>query len=334
MTVNAGEIPSRSAYNAADTKLSLDVYGEGGRGARRRMGSSRELFAAALLLSADARESFGTAQSAERRVRCCSRPRRRPGRRVLQRRSLMPLAQSSRQAFAHFEIVRLLGRGGMGEVYLAVDLSLGRQVALKLLPTAFQHDPERLRRFIREARAAATLNHPHIVTVYEVGESNGQPFIATEFVEGENLADVLVRGSMALSEGIRIGRQIVNALAAAHAAGIVHRDLKPANIMVRADGVVKLVDFGLAHLVSGSAVKVTCTSTGQILGTPAYMAPEQQAGQPVDARTDIYAFGCVLYEMTSGARPERAAAAPSSFSRAHRQRVPAAGPGAAMAIGG
>ena len=203
---------------------------------------------------------------------------------------------------AHFEIVRLLGRGGMGEVYLAVDLRLGRRVALKLLPSAFQRDPERVRRFAREARAAGILNHPHIVTVHEVGESDGCSFIATELVEGETLADILKRGRIATPEAVRFGRQIVNALVAAHAAGIVHRDLKPANIMVRADGTVKLVDFGLAHLISQSVATVTSTEAGQILGTPAYMAPEQQAGLSVDARTDLYAFGCVLHEMLSGAR--------------------------------
>jgi tetratricopeptide (TPR) repeat protein len=204
---------------------------------------------------------------------------------------------------AHFEIIRLLGRGGMGEVYLATDLALGRHVALKLLPADAQRSPEGLRRFLREARAGAILNHPHIVTVHEVGECDGQSFIATEFVEGETLATLLKRGPLATRAAVEFGRQIINALAAAHAAGVVHRDLKPANIMVRGDGTVKLVDFGLAHLISGSESSLTDTRVGQILGTPAYMAPEQQAGQPVDARTDIYAFGCVLHEMLSGGQP-------------------------------
>jgi hypothetical protein len=193
-----------------------------------------ELFEAALPLSADARKRFlGGAQSGVRaEVRSLLAAQTATGSTGIAAAIVDAAAEAAElvpgSVFAHFEIVRLLGRGGMGEVYLVVDLSLGRQVALKLLPTAFQQDPERLRRFIREARAAATLNHPHIVTVYEVGESHGQPFIATEFVEGENLADMLVRGSIALSEGIRLGRQIVIALAAARTAGIVHRDLKPA----------------------------------------------------------------------------------------------------------
>jgi tetratricopeptide (TPR) repeat protein len=204
---------------------------------------------------------------------------------------------------AHFKIVRLLGHGGMGEVYLAEDLALGRRVALKLLPAAFRRDPERVRRFAREARAAAALNHPHIVTVHEVGETDGHSFIATEFVEGETLADALKRGPIVAREAIRLSRHIVGALAAAHAAGVVHRDLKPANVMIRTDGTVKLVDFGLAHLISPSAVTVTRTGAGQVLGTPAYMAPEQQMGRSVDARTDIYAFGCVLHEMLCGTRP-------------------------------
>jgi serine/threonine protein kinase/tetratricopeptide (TPR) repeat protein len=268
-----------------------------------------ELLAAALPLSADARDALLTtvpnpAVRAEVRSLLAADPTAGSGviaAAIGDAAGAGELATGS--VLAHFKIVRLLGRGGMGEVYLAVDLTLGRHVALKLLPRAFQRDPERVRRFAREASAAAILNHPHIVTVHEVGESDGRSFIATEFVEGEALADTLKRGRIATSEAIRFGRQIANALVAAHAAGIVHRDLKPANIMVRADGSVKLVDFGLAHLVSDSAATVTCTQAGQILGTPAYMAPEQQAGQSVDARADIYAFGCVLHEMLSGVRP-------------------------------
>src|SRR5437667_3434550 len=197
----------------------------------------------------------------------------------------------------HFEVVRRIGRGAMGEVYLAQDLKLGRQVALKLLPVAFQRDSERVRRFEREARAAAALNHPNIVTVHEVGEWEGQPFIATEFVEGETLAQRLGRGPLSVAEATPAGAQIAAALAAAHQAGIVHRELKPANIMLRADGTVKVLDFGLARLSQPVSTPApageTLTQAGAVLGTPAYMAPEQWQGKPADARSDIYACGCV-----------------------------------------
>jgi eukaryotic-like serine/threonine-protein kinase len=205
----------------------------------------------------------------------------------------------------HFQVIRRIGSGAMGEVYLAEDLQLGRQVALKLLPVAFQRDSDRVRRFEREARAAAALNHPNIMTVHEIGEWEGQRFIATEFVEGETLAQRLSRGPLPVAEATRVGAQIAAALSAAHQAGITHRDLKPANIMLRADGTVKVLDFGLARLsqpVSTPADETVTmqTQAGAVLGTPAYMAPEQWQGQPADARSDIYALGCVLYEMLAG----------------------------------
>ena len=207
----------------------------------------------------------------------------------------------------HFRVVRELGRGGMGVVYLAEDLKLGRQVALKVLPPQFEMDGERLRRLQREARLAAGLNHPNVVTVYEIGVWQGRPFIAAEFVEGETLADCIARGRLPEAQAASIGMQILAALAAAHNAGIVHRDLKPANIMVRADGTVKVLDFGLARFVSvpGGEEMATLTQTalGCILGTPAYMSPEQWEGKPADARSDIFAFGCILHEMLTGRRP-------------------------------
>jgi serine/threonine protein kinase/formylglycine-generating enzyme required for sulfatase activity/dienelactone hydrolase len=218
-----------------------------------------------------------------------------------------PLTGSS---LGHFRIVRPLGRGAMGEVYLAQDRKLGRQVALKLLPVAFQGDSERVRRFEREARAAAALNHPNIVTVHEVGDWEGQPFIATEFVAGETLGQRLSRGPISTMETLHIADQIAAALAAAHGAGIVHRDLKPANIMLRPDGIVKVVDFGLARLSRPAAefagdegTTGTMTVPSRIMGTPHYMSPEQARGEVVDARSDLWSLGVVLYESLAGQRP-------------------------------
>jgi tetratricopeptide (TPR) repeat protein/aminoglycoside phosphotransferase (APT) family kinase protein len=202
----------------------------------------------------------------------------------------------------HFRLLREVGRGGMGVVYLALDLKLERQVALKLLPAGFDKDRERLRRFEREARLTAALNHPNIVTVFEVGEGDGRPFIITEFVEGETLAEMLAPGPLSRTEAVRVAVQILSALAAAHQAGIVHRDLKPANVMVRRDGNVKVLDFGLARLAQSGDELATQTAASHVMGTPAYMAPEQREGKPGDARSDLYAFGCVLYEMLTGKR--------------------------------
>jgi serine/threonine protein kinase/formylglycine-generating enzyme required for sulfatase activity/cephalosporin-C deacetylase-like acetyl esterase len=214
------------------------------------------------------------------------------------------------RVLGHFRIIKLLGRGAMGEVYLAQDVKLARQVALKLLPPAFQRDSERARRFEREARAAAALNHPNIVTVHEVGESDGQSFIATEFVEGETLADRLRRGPLTVAEAAQVSSQIAEALAAAHTAGIVHRDLKPANIMVRPDGTVKVLDFGLARLsrpaaefAAEEAPTETATVPGRIMGTPHYMSPEQARGEIADARSDLWSLGVVVYESLAGRRP-------------------------------
>jgi Tol biopolymer transport system component len=219
-----------------------------------------------------------------------------------------------------FELRGLLGVGGMGEVYRAHDSSLGRDVAVKLLPAAFTGDSDRLARFEREARVLAALSHPHIGALYgveEVAVPGGVPAAASralvlELVEGETLAERIERGRLPIDEAIEIGGQIADALEAAHEKGIVHRDLKPANVKIRPDGVVKVLDFGLAKaegLAAGSGVTGVSqaptaeTSAGLILGTPAYMSPEQARGQPVDKRTDIWAFGCVLYEMLSGRAP-------------------------------
>ncbi|MGH9257715.1 MAG: protein kinase domain-containing protein, partial [Vicinamibacterales bacterium] len=208
-----------------------------------------------------------------------------------------------------YRVDRLIGAGGMGEVYRARDTKLGRDVAIKILPSAFTADPERLARFEREARVLATLNHPHIGAIYGFEEANGIRALILELVEGSTLADRIAQGPLPLDSALPIARQIAEALEAAHEKGIVHRDLKPANIKITQAGVVKVLDFGLAKIYVGDsagpdllhAPSITAgTREGMILGTPAYMSPEQARGQAVDKRTDIWAFGCVLYEMLTG----------------------------------
>ena len=206
------------------------------------------------------------------------------------------------QSFGRYEILARLGSGGMGEVYLGRDKSLDRKVALKLLPRQFTQDRDRLRRFEQEARAASALNHPNIITIYEIGEWNGAHFIATEYIEGETLRYHMQKGRLELSEILDIGVQTAGALAAAHAAGIIHRDIKPANIMLRQDGYIKVLDFGLAKLSTTSG-NPDVTDPGRVMGTVNYMSPEQALGQPVDHRTDIFSLGEVLYELASGHRP-------------------------------
>ena len=212
---------------------------------------------------------------------------------------------------SHYQVLSLLGAGGMGEVYLAQDTSLGRKVALKLLPPAFTGDQERLRRFQQEARSVSALNHPNILTIYEVGIAGDNHFIASEFIDGQTLRESLRGGRLALSESLEIAIQIANALSAAHEAGIIHRDIKPENVMTRRDGIVKVLDFGLAKLTErqisenseGAALQKVTTDLGRVLGTPQYMSPEQARGQKVDTRTDIFSLGVVLYEMSAGRPP-------------------------------
>jgi len=208
-----------------------------------------------------------------------------------------------------YKVVSLLGAGGMGEVYRARDTKLGRDVAVKFLPRAFTTDPDRLARFEREARMLASLNHPHIGGIYGFEEYDGAPALVLELVEGLTLAERVAKGPISLNESLGIAKQIADALDAAHERGIVHRDLKPANIKITPDGVVKVLDFGLAKVFAGESgpdltqsptVTVGGTRGGAILGTAAYMSPEQARGQPVDKRADIWAFGCVLYEMLTG----------------------------------
>jgi serine/threonine protein kinase/Tfp pilus assembly protein PilF len=206
------------------------------------------------------------------------------------------------QNVGRYHILSPLASGGMAEVFLAHDTMLDRKVALKLLPRQFTRDRDRLRRFEQEARAASALNHPNIITIFEIGEAEGTRFIATELVEGNTLRDLVDDGARPdVSEVLELGVQAASALAAAHAAGIVHRDIKPANIMLRRDGFVKVLDFGLAKLV-GAQAHLDVTEPGRVMGTVNYMSPEQAMGQPLDHRTDIFSLGVVLYELATGQR--------------------------------
>jgi serine/threonine protein kinase/Flp pilus assembly protein TadD len=216
------------------------------------------------------------------------------------------------QKIGHYKISESIGTGGMGEVYLATDIVAGRKAALKLLPLRFTGDAARLKRFQQEAHAVVGLNHPNILTVYEIGEDHSIYYIASELIEGETLRDHLTRGRMRLSEAVDIAIQAASALAAAHQAGIVHRDIKPENIMLRPDGYVKVLDFGIAKLAEqelpvtmprDEALLLVETNLGSVLGTVRYMSPEQACGAPVDERTDIWSLGVVLYEMVTGQTP-------------------------------
>jgi serine/threonine protein kinase len=209
-----------------------------------------------------------------------------------------------------YEIVAPLGAGGMGEVYRARDTKLGRDVALKLLPPLFTANADRVARFEREARLLASLNHPHIGAIYGFEDAGNVPALVLELVEGDTLDNHVRRGPLPLSEALAVAQQIADALDAAHRAGIIHRDLKPSNIKITSDGVVKVLDFGLGKALAADGsgpdlsksptITAEGTIAGAILGTAAYMSPEQARGQPVDKRTDIWAFGCVLFEMLTG----------------------------------
>ena len=210
-----------------------------------------------------------------------------------------------------YEITSLIGKGGMGEVYRARDTKLKREVAVKILPDAFSRDADRVSRFQREAEVLASLNHPNIAAIHSLEEANEMRFLVLELVEGETLADRIARGPIAVEEALHVAIQICDALEAAHEKGVVHRDLKPANVKMTPDGKVKVLDFGLAKMfapepagtdLSNSPTLVSGSLQGVILGTAPYMSPEQARGQTLDKRTDLWAFGCVLFEMLTGQR--------------------------------
>jgi eukaryotic-like serine/threonine-protein kinase len=213
------------------------------------------------------------------------------------------------KTLSHYRILEKLGEGGMGIVYKARDTHLDRFVAIKVLPAERVADPERKRRFVQEAKAASALNHPNIIHIYDIDQQDGVDFIAMECVMGKTLDQLTPRHGMRLNEALKTAVQMADALARAHAAGIVHRDLKPANIMVDEHGIVKVLDFGLAKLTEtlppGEDATLTAkpsTEEGKIVGTVAYMSPEQAEGKKVDSRSDIFSFGSVLYEMLTGRR--------------------------------
>jgi serine/threonine protein kinase len=229
----------------------------------------------------------------------------------------MPLPPGSR--IGPYEVISALGAGGMGEVYRARDSRLDRDVALKILPASFAGDPDRVMRFEREAKALAALNHPNIAGIHEMaaGPDGTSSVLVMELVEGDDLSTVMARGPLPIGDALHVARQIVDALEAAHERGIIHRDLKPANVKVRADGSAKVLDFGLAKLTgpaepgtsglqdpasSPTMTSPALTAMGLILGTAAYMSPEQAKGRPIDRRADVWAFGVVLFEMLTGRR--------------------------------
>ncbi|HET6893224.1 MAG TPA: serine/threonine-protein kinase, partial [Pyrinomonadaceae bacterium] len=220
----------------------------------------------------------------------------------------------SEETIAHYRVLEPIGAGGMGAVYKAYDKKLHRTVALKVLPPEYLSQQDRRRRFLQEARAASALNHPHILTVYEVGEDDGKPYIAMEYVEGETLRQKIKSNTLKIKDVLEFAIQIAEGLAKAHEAGIIHRDLKPENLMISRDGYAKILDFGLAKLIAQreralvadseqkTLIRVE-TESGTLIGTVNYMAPEQLLGQRVDRRCDIFSFGVVLCEMLTGTCP-------------------------------
>ena len=219
---------------------------------------------------------------------------------------------SDGQHLSHYKVLEKIGQGGMGEVYRAEDTNLSREVAIKVLPEQFTKDPQRLARFEREAKLLAQLNHPNIAAIYGFEKAEGVHFLALELVEGETLAKRVAKGPLPVEEALEVCRQIAEGVEAAHEKGVIHRDLKPANVKVTPEGKVKILDFGLAKafeeevpeadISQSPTLTEEMTRAGVILGTAAFMSPEQAKGQSVDKRADIFAFGCVLYELVTGKR--------------------------------
>ncbi len=240
----------------------------------------------------------------------------------------MPLATGTR--LGPYEILSPVGAGGMGEVYRAHDSRLDRTVAVKILPTSFATDKDRLQRFAQEARAAAALNHPNILSIFDIGETDGTPYVVSELLEGETLRARLAKSPIPLRKAMNYALQVARGLAAAHEKGIVHRDLKPENLFVTNDDRVKILDFGLAKMVSkpdgsetGDAMTVqVATEAGMVLGTVGYMSPEQVRGKPAVPESDIFAFGAILYEMVSGKRAFHGDSAADTMSAILHQEPP------------
>ena len=240
----------------------------------------------------------------------------------------MSLAPNTR--LGRYEIRSLLGEGGMGEVYLARDPKLGRDVAIKVLPAQFSADAERLARFEQEACAAGALNHPNVLAVHDVGQHDGAPFVVSELLEGETLREKLRGAPLSQRKAVDYASQIARGLAAAHERGIVHRDLKPENIFITSDGRAKILDFGLAKLTQGDGqqsqteipTRRVDTDPGAVMGTVGYMAPEQVRGRKVDHRADIFSFGAVLYEMLTGRRAFRGESAADTLSAVLKEDPP------------
>jgi len=241
-------------------------------------------------------------------------------------------AFSSGQQIGPYEVLSTLGAGGMGEVYKARDPRLGREVAIKVLPASFARDPERMRRFLQEARAAGSLNHPSILTVYDIGTDIETPYIVTELLEGLSLRDRLDEGPLGPRRATDTALLVAQGLAAAHEKGIVHRDLKPDNLFLTRSGHVKILDFGLAKLVQAAALEEgtseaptrvpDATTPGWILGTVGYMSPEQARGLPADGRSDIFSLGAILYEMVAGRRAFKGSSPVETLSAIIREEPP------------
>jgi eukaryotic-like serine/threonine-protein kinase len=239
------------------------------------------------------------------------------------------MALSSGTKLGPYEIQSLVGAGGMGEVYRARDARLDRAVAIKVLPPSFSADRDRMQRFAQEARAAAALNHPNILSIFDIGDEQGSPYVVSELLEGETLRERLRSGAISVRKAIEYGLQVARGLAAAHEKGIVHRDLKPENLFITSDGRVKILDFGLAKLTRPEAVTGAdaptvhaVTEPGLIMGTAGYMSPEQVRGQPADQRSDIFAFGAILYEMISGKRAFHGESSADTMSAILKEEVP------------